>query len=409
MNALGSHYAALRRPEAGHRRGAGLRVERSEMAVEIREFTDADEEWAAGVWSIAFRDGLPLTKEEVEPAFGEEHFVAERDGRPVGLFSVHSMTATRDGNAIPCAGIASVAVPPEERRSGVAEAMMNWCANELRHRGFAIGSLYAFSEAYYRKFGWECAGHRVSITCPSSKLPESDDVLPIARHSYDAWPQAKIVYDAFAKRYSGMNCRSDEGWDKMRGKSRDRTLLFLAGDPPEAYAMLVLSPWREKQFISECAWTTARGHRSLLALFRALGVNRDPIEWYEPSDSPFLASFLDYGVEVSLTRPVMYRVFDVPKAISYLRPTTSGEFTIRVADSFAGGTWRVKYDPAGIVVTQADHAEIRMSLGHFTQALLGEPSLSDLARQGLAEADPVALQSAVRLFTPHPTYCMDFF
>ncbi len=53
---------------------------------------------------------------------------------------------------------------------------------------------------------------------------------------------------------------------------------------------------------------------------------------------------------------------------------------------------------------------IAFSIGAFSQAFMGAPSVTELAQHGLIEVrDPLSLEMAERLFTPMPVCCMEFF
>ncbi len=47
-----------------------------------------------------------------------------------------------------------------------------------------------------------------------------------------------------------------------------------------------------------------------MSFYRGICINQDGIEWYEPSDSPFLKSFLNVGVTVTMEKHVMFRLID---------------------------------------------------------------------------------------------------
>ena len=64
----------------------------------------------------------------------------------------------------------------------------------------------------------------------------------------------------------------------------------------------------------------------------------------------------------------------------------------------------------GVEVTKADSAELHTDIGHFSQALMGSPSISQLAEQGAVRVDSQqALDAAEALLTPLPVCCMEFF
>jgi predicted acetyltransferase len=189
--------------------------------------------------------------------------------------------------------------------------------------------------------------------------------------------------------------------------------VYAAGDPVEAYAVLAhkVDFW-EEQFVLEHAWTTARGYDAILDVLCGIAINKSELRILEPSDSPFLTRYADQGMKVSMVRPLMYRVLDVPGALRALVPDSSGEFAIAVEDPDLAenrGPWRVKFSPGKVDVAEASKADFTLSIQVFTQAFLGEPSLADLVRNGLAPGDRAALEAAQSLLPPSPVYCQEFF
>ena len=90
-----------------------------------------------------------------------------------------------------------------------------------------------------------------------------------------------------------------------------------------------------------------------------------------------------------------------------------GEFSIEVFDEQMPdnqGPWRVRFSSARVEIEKCDDAAIRMPIGHFSQAFMGEPSLASLARMGLVEVrSECELKQAFKLLTPMPVFCTEFF
>lgn len=381
--------------------------------VTVRPLETRDEEGFFEVRSLTYNDGLPIVEREGWRA-DHEHFAAELDGKIVGAFSVLPLTATRGASTLKCGGVAGVAVAPDARRAGVGAAMMRWYVNYAREQGVPMASLYGFRETWYRKYGYEVAGKRTKISVPTHRLPELKSDLPIRRLGWEDWEELAPCYHAYAHARSGVNTR-EEAWQWKRVLAENKPLVIYAfGNPVQAYAAVShsIAFWTD-QHISELIWSTPEGYEAALAFFRQLGINKAAITWYEPSDSPFYTRFLDHGVEARVERPIMYRVNDVAAAFSALTPSGTGEFSVRITDDVVAandGVWRVAYTPDGVEVVEGGEADFTLDIRQFAQAFLGEPSLADLVRNGLAavhRSGPV--DDALRLLPASPTICLDFF
>ena len=374
---------------------------------------DADRDGFAHVKSKVYRDGVPIGPEEnmMRPdTFGT---VAELDGRIVAIELEIDMTCTLRGSAHKCMGVAAVGVLPEQRRGGVGLEMLTRALPIYKERGAVFASLMPFRAQYYRKAGYATAGTRLSLHCPTNRFPvlESDlELWELPREDYSA-----IVpcYEAFAKKYSGMNIRREEQWRWQLGGD-NRFAIYAAGNPPQAYIATRLKTdfWAEQE-VRDLAWTSIEGYRAILGLLRGLCINKTGARWWEPSDSPMLWRYEDQGIEAKFDGPMMYRAVDVPAVLKSIPCEEDLEFSIGIEDPHLGenrGPWKVRASKGCVIVEKASEWDIEIGIQALTQAALGEPSLNAVIGQGEVQVkNKKGLDAALRFFTPHPTFCLDFF
>ncbi len=380
------------------------------MGLTIREFREADTSALSRLWSLAFRSGKP--RESDEPIVeGNSVYVAEVDGEVCGGFTIEHMDATRGDAVLRCGGVAGVAVLPESRFSGIGREMMRFGLERMRSDGYALSSLYPFKEGYYRRLGYEVAGQRFRISVDADRLPAVSSELAIRAGGAGDWEAFAEVYGVFARRYSGMWTRSEMYWRDFLKERSPAGVAYLLGDPAEGYvAVPQLGDFWGETSAREVVWTTPGGYRAALCVLKNLGVNRKRMTWFEPSDSPYLAQFFDYGAAVSLDRQIMFRVVDVAAALGGLRAEAEGEFSVEVLDDGLAenrGPWLVRFGGDGVFVERTDSADFRIGIGAFSQAVLGQPSLDRLAAHGLVSGGNV--EAACRLLTPMPACCYNFF
>lgn len=378
--------------------------------ITVRPYRDEDREAFFHVRAMTYNDGRPIPLED-QVFKTTRGYVGEVDGVIAGVFSVLDFTCTRGESVLRDAAVAGVAVLPEYRQSGVGSAMMAEGLRLFRSEGIPMASLYAFRETYYRKFGYEACGSRVKVIVPNSRYPKLEQSLPVRRLEVSEVGLLQPCYEAFARKRSGMNVRTDIHWSRVLGKDIS---IYAAGDPIEAY-LLINHQWQfwEGQGTSEFIWTTRRGYESILSVLCGVGINKTSVEWYEPSDGPYLTRFLDQGVKANIERLVMYRAVDVPACLRALKPSGSGSFTLMVPDNVIPentGPWRVEFSPKGVSVEPTETADIELPIQMFVQAFLGEPSVADLVRNDLICARNLAALESLQVLLPaNPTYCTDFF
>jgi predicted acetyltransferase len=379
----------------------------------VRPCLEQDLDAYFAIRSLTYNDGLPIPEERRTSRFGER-YLALLDDQPAGIFTALPMNATRGEALLPCAGVAGVAVLPDMRRGGVGESTMTWACRHFRESGTPLSSLYAYREPFYSRVGYATVGKKLRFTVPTHRLPNVASDLPVRRLTPEDWRELLPCYAAFGHQRSGTHVRSELMWSRVLQENKPLTI-YAAGDPVQGYiAVSHQTAFWVDQWLSEVAWSTAEGYRAVLGIMRQLGINKTSMSWFEPSDSPFYAQYLDQGIEVKVTGPVMFRVCDVPKALESLKPIGAGRFTLGVWDRQIPeneGPWQVEWADGRVDVRPfAGAPEVVARIGAFSQAFMGEPNLADLARQGAIEVrSPEVLASALSLLPPLPVFCGDTF
>jgi predicted acetyltransferase len=371
------------------------------MPFHVRAYQPSDREAYARVRSLVYRAGKAIEPTENLVRDDQQHFVIEVDGSIEGIATALKMSCSKGEHILNLAGVASVGVVPHQRRSGVGSQLMRGILPLMRNDGYAIASLYAFRETYYRRFGYEVAGSRILIKCPTHRLPNVTTTLETRLISVNEIHQLEPVLQNMGKRYAGYNVRRtpDQWWRTYGGDTP--MAIFAAGDPVESYAIIRLRDdfWGEVD-VREIGWKSEEGYKALLTIFKQVSMNHNGIEWTEPSDSPFLYNFQDQGIEQKIYRSIMYRVLDVQKCLECL-PSSQGVMGVEDPEiPENSGNW----DLSTKIRTEKP-AEITLNIRQFTQAFLGQPSLASIAAYLGHEVSPELLKS----FPAQPTYCTDYF
>ena len=337
--------------------------------------------------------------------------LGELDGVAVCGLKVHDYLVARGSADLRCGGVGAVATMPEARGKGFGTQFMVDALREMRDAGHVISNLYAFREPSYRNAGYATCGWRWRIKAPQSRLAKTEQSLDARQLTPDEIQQVDECYTKFVRTFSGSVLRTDHQWKNRLPKKQP--MIYAVGDPIEAYAWVKLKDFWGDVEVGELAWISVAGYDSIMAVLRNLAVNQSHVVWREPPTSPLLASNLDQGVEMKLDEPTMYRVLDVPGALAALVPECTGAFSIEVSDEQLPenrGPWRVAFSPDGVIVEPCDSADLVMDIRQFSQALMGLPSLIDIATTGLLEAkSDTVVDEAAKLLTAMPVCCMEFF
>lgn len=365
---------------------------------------------------MVYRNGAPVSPDENLIPVDCKGFVAELNGQIVGAFTGIDMWSTHCNRLVRTMGIASVGVLQEARSQGVGKALMTESMRSLKESNFILASLYPFRGSFYRRFGYEYCGLRRRITCPSADFPSLEPELPVRALKHHELDLVRPCYEAFAERYNGMNLRNEQQWVRQMGGETPFSL-FAFGDPIEGYvAVRLQSTFWEDQPVREFVWTTSRAYATGLSFLRTLVVNKTSATWDEPGDGLFAIRHFERGISVAIENPIMYRVIDVFGSLRGLRcEQGSGEFVLEVEDRQLPdnrGPWRVRFDSEGTTVEPAEssRAGIRLGIGAYTQAWLGEPGWDGIGFAiDLEVCDPAQLEAARKLMPFRRGLCLDYF
>lgn len=385
-----------------------------EMSVCVRPFRPEDLEGFKNVRQHVYHGGAPIPEDTQLFRDDIRVTVVESDGKIVASANAIDMRIACRGGVLRSAGVAAVGVLPEVRSSGVGSDLMRGAVREYYDAGFQLSSLYPYRGAFYRRFGYEFSGRTVEVKAPSQKIPHIAPPLPIRQVPIEEAALLRPCYEAFARRYNGMNLRNDDQWWRHLGRDKPYTV-YAAGDPVEAFVSVrLVAGFFENQEVHELVWTTQRGYLTMLSLLRSLGINQNSVSWFEPADSPFQAQFDEQGVEFKYDWPrPMWRAVNVPECLAAIKTAGSGEVTLRVEDKLIPeneGPWRIRFGPQGVEVERADSADVEMGIHAFSQALMGEPSFARCLEQGRATAKSDDAADRMKALLPGATvYTMDYF
>ena len=163
------------------------------------------------------------------------------DGKMMARIINHRFDTWLDGQIIPNGGIGAVSTLPEYRNTGAVREIFNRLIPEAYRNGEVISTLYPFSHAFYRKFGYETvrwrndyeftpevlSGYRFTGT---AELWKSGD--PVSEYT--------ALYNRFASCFNLAVRRDDRKMleDHLKGeyyKDRKFGYLLREGGKPAAY------------------------------------------------------------------------------------------------------------------------------------------------------------------------------
>ncbi len=356
--------------------------------LEFRPITADDIEQWQRIASFSYERGAPVT---VTP----EHF-GQPDRYRIGAYDGGKLRACLGINDYqmffgrdrrPCGGVAGVMSEPASRGRGYAGGLMRRSLEVMREDGKYLSSLWPFSFAYYRQFGWEWTGFNRYYKLPIRALwsdKEADYMEPL----YE--PQADLLnplYEAQATRYNGPLVRSPGRWPahlRARDGREPMVYLYRRDGAPEGYAILRFIKNSDTLRVEDFVALSRRAYLGMLGLVHRHEMQGQDVELQVPPDDPLWSFIRSYDVETKEVSAGMARVVDVTAALQELEPPAEvrGAAVFALQDETApwnSGTWRVTAEDGMVTLAPCrDEPGIALDIQALTQAYWGTPSLETL-------------------------------
>lgn len=344
------------------------------------------------LWAHAFEGGGTDTsswESDIEE-------MAAGESAPYGVFDANGLQAAVLINAyeahfgpdviLKMGGIGGVACLPASRGKGYARAGLRHALEQMRDAGQVISTLYPFSFAYYRKFGWEWVGIRRKYIVPTSVLQAGPETEFVRAATPEDRPKIEEIYTQYARNYRGMLARTEKSWtDKLKDSKDKRTYTYLYEQDGKAEGYFSHRDVKEETHLREFIALTPRAERGLLGLLKRHEMQVKKFTWRAPeNDALWLRSPYHNNIEANITPVVQGRVVDIATALQALKPKSAenGAFTFALSDEHAdwnAGIWRVEVESGHVAVRPATEApQISLDIQAFSQAFFGVPNANQL-------------------------------
>ncbi|MCR5295869.1 MAG: GNAT family N-acetyltransferase [Clostridiales bacterium] len=305
------------------------------------------------------------------------------DGKMMARIINNRYDTWLDGQLVANGGIGAVSTLPEYRNTGAVREIFNHLIPEAYRRGEVISTLYPFSHAFYRKFGYETVrwrndyefepgvlgGYRFSGT---AELWKSGD--PVSEYT--------ALYNRFAAGYNLAMRRDDKMMleDHLKGEYyRDRKFGYLLREGGKPVAYLIFQDVRHDPAaildVKDLAWDGREGLYAILGFLGRFTADYGTIRMFLPSCLELLSVIQTpraYEIRQTARQDYMIRAVNVRRLLEIMRIPDSCRFTIRVEGDTQipenNGTW----EAAGGSAVETDRApDLTVSIQAFSQMAAG--------------------------------------
>lgn len=318
------------------------------------------------------QDPLFLSRYEHALGFGRFH-----DTTLTSFVMVNEFTSCLFQEKVKMAGIGYVASLPEYRGSGDIAAIMAELLQELKAEGYVLSELAPFSEAFYRRFGYENTIYRKTYEIPAENfqfLPSEKAGQVIRGTWQDAGIQesVKSIYQAKLSEDQeiGTVCREDWWWERLDQYYPHRHIaVILENERPTGY--LIYRMLGETFLVDEMVYLTGLALKKCLTFMKAHVSSFRQFVYHAPVHEIVENCFTEQlGLKISVTPYMMSRIIDFSKLLSLISFETTLILEV-TADEFCPwniGKWRLTQ--AGWQKTD-QAADVSASIQTWAQVLLG--------------------------------------
>jgi predicted acetyltransferase len=255
-----------------------------------------------------------------------------------------------NGGELPAGLVASVAVPPDQRRRGYARHLMTGLLEELYERQLPISLLFPFSFAYYGRLGYALINLNWFLDIPPRQLPDYPERTVVRRATPDDHAAIRACYERARRqpRHNGWLARTDWEWLNRVWQEGREAVVYPAGDKVEGYLLYTLD-WRAdvRPFqVAEWVVTSDAAWRGLTGFLSTLGEQASVVIYNAPQNSPLLLALNEpfstvggsvefvYRQTARLVSGFTLRIIHLPTALRTRRypHTVKGDFLLRVDD-----------------------------------------------------------------------------
>ncbi|MEO6461928.1 MAG: GNAT family N-acetyltransferase [Candidatus Eisenbacteria bacterium] len=357
--------------------------------------------------------------------------VATIGGQVAGHASGYRFRMSLAGAEVPMRGIAAVAVLPEFRRRGVAEALMVGLHRQMRRRGEALSMLYAFRGSFYRKMGYGTVEWADDLRVTPDQLPAS----PLRRNAR-ALDRARDtatlerLYDRWRDGRTGPLARHAAWWTRRVWSRTNDGAVYTdpASGLPRGYVLYDVpadpSYPRQDLFVRELVALDGEAMRGMLGYLEGLGDQFKRMLLVFPRGEG-AALLGEYGI-VGHADPVrlfettghiaagaLLRLVDVAAAFT-LHPGprangARGRIGLDLADPIVPANARgldVTFGSRGarVVPGRVARDRLRLPVDRLAQVYLGAVTARVLLAHGLAAGSPRAAETLDRAFAGPPCF-----
>ncbi|MCH2202323.1 MAG: GNAT family N-acetyltransferase [Fuerstiella sp.] len=347
--------------------------------------------------------------------------VIRRAGRVIGGLGIYHAGQWFGGRCLDMAGIAAVAIAPEDRSSGAAAHLMASALTELQEQGVPISALYPTTQRLYRRSGYEQAGscclHRLSLN--SIQLRQTD--VSLTRIEGVHHEPCHELARTRARITNGNLERNTGLWERaVTFPYADKSVYrYLVGesDQPEGYLIFYYDADKPGPFnicVRDMMAVSPGAARTIWAFLSSYRSVATSVSWNGPAVEPLLLLPAELKAEVVSHERWMLRLVDVRGALcarGYL-PHVDAELHLEITDDIVSannGRFILNVANGSATIRDGGRGDLKAHVRGLSPLFSGFLSPVLLRHMGHIDAGDQTVATATSIFSGPPPWMPDRF
>jgi len=323
----------------------------------------------------------------------------------MGCLSINDYDVEFDGNTYKMGGIGGVCTYPQYRRQGVVREIFKKVLPDLYDSGYTFSYLYAFSEAFYRRYGYEPTCYTKCWTFQMHTIPNTiyDGSFNLYRTEEDL-KDFELAYEQFASQYNMCVHRCEYDWKSVKEANPfkgDKSAFLYRNLDGIPVGYLVFHKVEEDGLrIFHCNELVFDGFdtlKALLSFAKSFQSDYDVVRFRAPGNLDLRYFCTDYSQSTSKIEEFqngMARVVNVKKALEGAKYIGSGKLKIRIHDMIINDNTKdycveFKDNQCSSInespINTFETVDISMDINQFSAAILGMYDVTDFAYKDFPE------------------------
>ncbi|MBY3265144.1 GNAT family N-acetyltransferase [Rhizobium laguerreae] len=365
----------------------------------------------------AYATSFGFTVQQTEAYVGkmglENFYIADHEDRPAAVFALIATGHWFGGRAVPACNIAHVAILPEYRGLGLADAILEDAGAIAASRGALLTTLFASTRPVYRRGGYEMAGSEIVYEAETSELYKIKEKYHCRQLTLPAaLPNLASIHERQCEVEAGNLQRSAAQWSLLLTWPDPATSIYVFDSDEDVAYVIIDTSNPECMIIRDWAALSGRAARCILRFLGTFSTVYPRVRWHGSAQDKLVFAMPDKGWRLVHQEEFLMRVLSARDALlarGYNSVTEKVTLEIMKGDqvetlslSIENGTPYCRTHEAGLPI-------VKIASEHLATLYSGFRSASFLARAGWINGDRDGVMACDRIFSGPPPWVGEHF